>query len=400
MQNLYGQTTSAQKLTMNKNQIINVFLIDPSLFTGPYDAALTEGLLKNQISPKWVTRPLRPNEQQEIPDEHMDDFFYRIIEKLQFKSGKLRNLAKGLSHILGLLRLVVIVANKKPDIVHFQWIVLPFFDVIAIRMLRLICPVILTVHDTTPFNGEHISFLQNAGFDLPLHFCDNLIVHTQSALQTLVARGIPINKINVIPHGPLKLNIPLPELPDVQHDNRWTFVLFGEIKPYKGFDIIVEAFAQLPIEKRQNTRLIVAGRPRMDIAPILDRIDTLNLNSVIDVRPQRLTETEMSQLFAEADCFVFPYHQIDASGVYFLVKGLGKWLIASRVGIFAEDMKDKVEGALVASGDIAALADEILYAIENRPAPLFTNNVENSWKTIGQTTRALYEATIIKRNSL
>src|SRR6185369_16754140 len=100
-------------------------------------------------------------------------------------------------------------------------------------------------------------------------------------------------------------------------------------------------------------------------------------------------EEEMAAVFAEADCFVFPYRQIDASGVYFLVKGLGKWLIASRVGIFAEDVVEGTDGALVASEDIAELARELRRSIEERPrrAPVA---VADSWTGIGRATRAQY----------
>jgi glycosyltransferase involved in cell wall biosynthesis len=107
------------------------------------------------------------------------------------------------------------------------------------------------------------------------------------------------------------------------------------------------------------------------------------------MRPRRLSEEEMAAVFAEADCFVFPYRQIDASGVYFLVKGLGKWLIASRVGIFAEDVQDGVDGTLIASEDIAELARELHDGITRRPqrTPV---PVADSWTAIGRSTRQLY----------
>jgi len=58
----------------------------------------------------------------------------------------------------------------------------------------------------------------------------------------------------------------------------------------------------------------------MDLAPIEARIAALGLGDVIELRPQRQSEQEMAALFVEADCFLFPYLQIDASGVWFLTK--------------------------------------------------------------------------------
>lgn len=372
---------------------LKAMLVDPSLFTAPYDAALTHGLLNASIQPMWATRRLRKGDTQEIPAHCVDPFFYKWIDGASYLPIKLRALLKGFAHAIGLSKVVWKVLFNRIDVVHFQWAVIPILDAMVMRIIRCFRPVFLTVHDTTPFNGEQISFMQNLGFDLPISSASQVIVHTQSALQSLIKRGVPERKINIIPHGPLSLSVPLPRLDNEKRDKRWTFVMFGEIKPYKGFDLLVEAVALLPESDRNGCRCIVAGRPRMDIEPILERITVLGLSDAFDVRPKRLSEEEMASLFVEADCFIFPYRQIDASGVYFLVKGLNKWMIASQVGIFAEDMQEDVDGHLVSSWDVPALAKAMNYAIENRPVAK-TNQAASSWGNIGLLTRACYEKEI------
>jgi glycosyltransferase involved in cell wall biosynthesis len=128
----------------------------------------------------------------------------------------------------------------------------------------------------------------------------------------------------------------------------------------------------------------------MDLAPLLARIATLGLQDTIEVWARRLSEAEMADLFEQADCFVFPYRQIDASGVYFLTKALGKWIIASRVGIFAEDVHEGVQGALVPPGDVGALAAALASALEERPIPRATAP-DLAWLDIGRATRKLYD---------
>jgi len=97
----------------------------------------------------------------------------------------------------------------------------------------------------------------------------------------------------------------------------------------------------------------------------------------------------LADLFAETDCFVFPYRQIDASGVYFLAKSLPKWIIASNVGVFAEDLRDGVEGTIVPPTDPFALALAMGRAITERLAP-GVKLPSSNWTRIGKATQAVY----------
>jgi glycosyltransferase involved in cell wall biosynthesis len=249
---------------------------------------------------------------------------------------------------------------------------------------------VLTVHDTVPFNGQRMSPWQSLGFDLPMKLCDRVIVHTKAGREALRARGVADEKLSVIPHGPLSLPVAPSPRARTSEDRRYTFVMFGEIKPYKGCDVAVEAFGLLPTLLRRQARVVIAGRPRMEMSPLLERIEALGLSSVVEVRAFRHTEQEMADLFADADCFVMPYLQIDASGVYFLVKSLGKWLIASKVGIFAEDLREDSQGWLVPPGNPDTLALAIARAIVEQPR---ASGVEAgaAWSAIGEATRELYQ---------
>mgnify|MGYP007082314566 CR=1 FL=1 len=51
-------------------------------------------------------------------------------------AGKLRIVAKGLSHLVGMAQLVWRVWRRKPDVVHFQWVILPFIDSLAMWLIR------------------------------------------------------------------------------------------------------------------------------------------------------------------------------------------------------------------------------------------------------------------------
>jgi len=369
---------------------LRALLVDPSLFTGPYDAALTEGLLAAGVEPSWATRPTRRGDLDEIAPQYVDAFFYKRVDQAEVVPGVLRPLVKGLAHAVGLSKLVWRVAVQKPDVVHFQWTVVPVLDAAAIAIIRCFRPVVLTVHDTVPFNGDRHLRWQSLGARLPISLANRLIVHTKGGQAQLCRDGIPAEKIAVIPHGPLKLRA---RSGSRQDRSRYTFVLFGELKPYKGLDLLVEAVARLPETTRKGARFIVAGRPRMDLQPIRARIAALGLDESIQIRAERLSDEAMADLFAQTDCFLFPYRQIDASGVYFLTKSLGKWMIASRVGIFAEEIEDGAQGALVQPEDPAALAEAIARAVAEQPIPAPRPSAD-SWAAIGHATSDLYGAAI------
>ena len=368
-------------------------LVDPSLYTGPYDAALTEGLLSAGVDPLWATRPTRRGDEDEIPRRHVVPLFYKRSDDAALL-GPLRAIVKGASHIIGLARLLTLIARRKPDIVHVQWVVLPLIDVPALWLIRLRRPLVLTVHDPTPYNGQRMSLLRRLGFDIPIRVADRVIVHTRGGRDALIARGVAPERIAIIPHGPLPLKA-VPQRRTGLHDPRYTFVLFGQLKPYKGIDVLIEAVALLPHDVRAQVRVVIAGRAHMALEPILARIAALGLDDTIDIRPRRFSNQEMADLFADADCFVFPYREIDASGVYFLTKGLRKWIVASRVGIFAEDLSDGEQGALVTSGDARALAHALEHAARTRPK-IAERPGADSWTQIGRDTRALYECALSK----
>ena len=373
---------------MKELEPMRAILVDPSLYTAPYDAALTEGLVAARVEPTWAVRPIRRGDGQTIDSRYVDAFFYRHVDAIVWLPDSLRKVIKALAHVWGLARLMVRVQRQRPDVVHFQWAVVPTIDTLAMLFIRRYCPVVLTVHDTTPFNGDRLSWGQITGHYLPMRVADRIIVHTEAGRQSLMRRGIPAHKLTVIPHGPLRLPVQVSRTTP-RRDQRWTFLLFGEVKPYKGVDLFIEAIALLPETQRERARFVVAGRPRMDLGPLTARIAELRLQRVVELQMRRLTDQEMAALFDETDCFVFPYRQIDASGVYFLVKLLPKWMIATNVGVFTDDLRDGTGGTLVPTSDPRALAEALQHAINHKPTPGVRASSWD-WTAIGNATRAVY----------
>ncbi len=372
---------------------LRVVLVDPSLFTGAYDAALGAGLAANGVVPLWAVRRPRVGEDCEIPAAARAEIYYPGAEGSAKGRGLVAGLRKGGAHLASSRRLLGLVAEVRPDVVHFQWAVLPLVDRRVVRRLARQRPVVVTVHDTVPFNGAPTSRLQLVGYAELLRSADRLIVHTRQGEEALRRLGCAPERVRVIPHGPLSLRAAAGS-PAPRTDPRWTFVLFGRLQPYKGVDRLVAAVAGLDPATRARVRVIVAGEAFIDLRALRRSIAAAGLAGVFELRPGRQGEAEMQALFAEADTFVFPYRHVEASGVYHLVKGLGKWIVASRLGCFAEELAP-ARGTLVAADDDAALAAALGAAIGR--APDADADAGPGWTEIGRRTRALYEELLAGR---
>lgn len=372
---------------------LSVLQVDPSLFTAPYDAALSTGLQANDIDVLWATRGLRAGEEDLLAVSRVDRFFYPWTDGARRRTGKLARMVKGVEHAAGLRGLIARAERAGHDVVHFQWAALPLLDRRAIDRIRRTRPVVMTVHDINPFNGRPVGRLQRSGYEGVLAAVDHRIVHTEEGRAALLARGIDAATISVVPHGLLPLLTAAPELRSAP--DRWRVVLFGRLQPYKGADLLVEALGRLAPEVRAKLELIVAGEAMMDVEPIRARARALGVGEAFVLRDRRLGEEEMAALLRSADAFIFPYRTIDASGVLHLVAELGRWLIASDLGAFRAMLHDAPgAGELIPPGDVDALASAIVSSIGRRPTQPPAHGVSD-WREIGARTRVVYEKAML-----
>ncbi len=371
---------------------LSVLQVDPSLFTAPYDAALSAGLAANDIDVSWATRGLRAGEEDLLAASRVDRFFYPWTDGARRRTGRLARALKGVEHAAGLRGLQERAERGEHDLVHFQWAALPLLDRRAIARIQRTRPVVMTVHDIRPFNGRPVSRLQRGGYEGVLAAVEHRIVHTAEGRDALMARGLDPATISIVPHGLLPLMSAAPE-PRLAPE-RWRVVLFGRLQAYKGADLLVEALGRIDPAIRDRLELIVAGEALMPVEPIRERARELGLGPAFVLRDRRLGEEEMAALLRSADAFIFPYRTIDASGVLHLVAELDRWLIASDLGAFRAMLHDAPgAGALVPPGDVGALADAIVASIDRPPTRRPAHGVPD-WQEIGARTRAAYEQAI------
>lgn len=381
--------------------IMKIALIDPSLFTWPYDSALAAGLVGNGHEVTLYTKRLAAGEQgkgsplvREIFYPGFQCAFMRRLPRSLFLA------LKGLAHPLSLLRLYFILARQRPDVIHFQWAPLPVIDRLFIPLFRRLAPVVLTVHDSSPFNNNPSGRLQRVGCFTVMQEFDRLIVHTEKAKEKIASHGIEASRIAIIAHGVLGEAQPQTVTRPVAKsaDQPVTVLLFGKLKPYKGADILIRALAVLPEAVRANIRLHIVGKSEMDTAPLFELADSLKVSALIKWDLRFVDDAEMAGIFANADIMALPYRDIDASGVLMVALSVGRPIVASRIGLFAEILKDGVHGYLIPQEDPAALAEALTKLATNpdlrQKMSAEVHNLGNatpSWTDIGATTTALYQ---------
>jgi len=334
-------------------ELLRVALIDPSLFTIPYDAKLADALrdLGHQVTVYGEAR--KPGDEPAELAE-LRPLFYAELRRLataRWPRQALR-VAKGALHWRGMRRLTDELRQSRPDVIHFQWSPLPAIDRLFLRELRGLAPVVLTVHDSRPFNGAAWR-LQKWGATSIFKEFDGLIVHTEEARERLVACGVPPGCVVRIAHGLLHDVTPLAPRP-AQRSDRLRFLLFGKLKPYKGADLLIEAFRRLPTELRERVEVQIVGKPYMDVAPLIEAARGLEPGLRLDLR--FVPDAEMNDLLAQADAIVFPYREIDVSGVLMAALRYERPIIASAIGGFAELLVDGRHGLLVPPDDAGALS--------------------------------------------
>ena len=371
-------------------------MIDPSLFTLPYDNALATGLIALGHNVKLYGRKTGPDD-NDLGNVELVPLFYDATNRLSKTPipRPLRLAFKGIDHLWSMARLLRLLRKNRPDIIHFQWLPLPLGDRWLLSQFRKMAPVVLTVHDTNPFNGDPSASIQSRGISACFTNVDRLIVHTKQGVNRLMASGVPADKIVVFPHG-RSFDSLLGSSPDPM-DGILTFVLFGKLKPYKGVDVLIEAFSRMPKNLQQQARVRIIGKPYMDMSGFYKAIQANAMQDRISIEPGFIPDSEIPNLFGQGVVCVFPYRELETSGVLSQALAFGRPIIASKVGVFAETLQDGLHGHLVLPGSVNELTLAMNHMVADRKfanacssANINLNINSDDWITVARKTAELY----------
>ena len=324
---------------------MRVALVDPPAYTPPYDRSLAAALARagadvELITSHFVHGPVPPAEGYRVTDA----FYRRSAQRVDSRG---RQAVKAAEHIGDMLRFRR--EGLHADVAHYQWLTFPALDAHLLPSAR---PRLLTPHGWLRREAWHGGPAR--GLRRLLDRMDAVVALSEYGASLLREEGhVSPGRVHVIPHGAFDHLTRLPDeaplAPELAAVEGPVILCFGLIRPYKGVDILIDAFRQI-----DGAELWIVGRPLgMPLGEL--REQAARAGGTVRFIDQFVPDAELPAYFRRADVVALPYRDAEQSGVLFTALAFGKAVVMSDVGGFGE-VAATGAGCLVPPEDPDALA--------------------------------------------
>jgi glycosyltransferase involved in cell wall biosynthesis len=246
-------------------------------------------------------------------------------------------------------------------------------------------PDLVLIRYWTPFLapalGTVARILRKKGFTV-LAIADNIIPHENSAMDSFLSgyfirqvrgcfcmtREVEAQALKLLPGIPTEVR-PHPVYDHFAEpvdralarqkfgysNDQKVLLFFGLIRPYKGLDVLIEAFAKLD----DSYRLIIAGETYAGRTELQRQLENHRGKDRILWIDKYIDDQDVPELFAVADVVVLPYRSATQSGITAMAFHFGIPVIATNVGGLAETIEHGRNGLIVSAPDAGELASSI-----------------------------------------
>lgn len=135
-----------------------------------------------------------------------------------------------------------------------------------------------------------------------------------------------------------------------------TLLFFGLIREYKGLDILLEAFRELP----EDYQLVVAGEPYGSFDKYREIIDSLPGKERVHVFPDYIKDSDVKYYFSAADLAVLPYRSATQSGIGSIACHFSVPMLVTDVGGLKATVGDRGTGIVAREASAPVIKEEIL----------------------------------------
>jgi glycosyltransferase involved in cell wall biosynthesis len=207
---------------------------------------------------------------------------------------------------------------------------------------------------------------------------DRLILHAPSQhdeLRELGVTGVPVTELFL----PRFADAGLWSQEDVAAfraqlgDPEHILLCFGIVRPYKGFDLAVDALARI-VGEGHDAKLVIAGRIFDGGDDLRARIAASGVAGRVVLLDEYVPDERVPVLFRAADVALLPYRSASQSAVAQLSFTHGCPVVATAVGGLPAAIRDGVDGVLAPPADVGALAEAVVRVLRDRDT--FRRNVD------------------------
>ena len=322
-----------------------------------------------------------------------------VPEKWISSEGVTKRILRTLELFLNYISIAVYILEKKPDILHIQWLpMIEFFRgerifIILYKLLDSKLKVVLTVHNVYPHNckqrrrGSYKKRFQQIDSVI-----DSYMVHLYCSKESLKQEfGIDDSKVFVAYHGifkPKAIHIKESQNNYIKH-----LIMYGYQNHYKGTDILLDALTRLPNEYIGKLRTTIVGRTDPKIFECYkDKCEMLNVEWI----NKFVSDEELYSRIAMADIILLPYRAISQSGVLLLALSYRKPIITSDLPSFKETLEGYPDDYFFKAEDSTSLSHMLQNYLdgvidENRMKAVIDKlNKKYSWSETAESTIKAY----------
>jgi glycosyltransferase involved in cell wall biosynthesis len=251
-------------------------------------------------------------------------------------------------------------------VIHLLWLLL------KLRGYRLVW----TVHEVEVHDATQLTWMHALSRRLLWRWCDLVFAHTPDVRAAAERRWGPKRHAHTIPIGsyegayPDTLGRQAARARLGMPADAFAFVFFGNVRPYKGIDLLVDGFRKLSPE-HPEAHLVIAGKPyspefAAEVSAAAARLANVHLHLGY------VPDDEIQVYLRAADCFVAPYKYIETCSAIYLalafelpivIKSEGNVVDFERedIGVFMRS-SDEIEAAMRRMLEIPAAERERLRA--------------------------------------
>jgi PEP-CTERM/exosortase A-associated glycosyltransferase len=276
-------------------------------------------------------------------------------------------------------RLLELAQRLKPDLLHAHSPVLNAYPALAVGR-RLGIPVVYEIrafwedaavdHGTQSEGGLRYR-LTKALETHAVRRADQVVTICEGLRRDLVSRGIPADKIGVVPNAVDAEAFTLGGRPDPELRARLGLTgkrvlgFIGSFYAYEGLDLLLEALPRMLAAAPDIRVLLVGGGPQE--ANLKAQAQALGVADKV-VFTGRVPHAEVGRYYDQIDLLVYPRHCMRLTELVTPLKPLeamaqGRLFVASDVGGHRELIRDGETGLLFKAEDVDALAKRALEAL-------------------------------------